>query len=100
MEFRQGGEDLAVDDDVLLCFRSDEFRVGMTERAKSGVDLHAEESAEIGFLVLAVCELVDSRLAESDLCFDLLAASSVTKTLCKLEDLASVFICGYSSFDA
>ncbi len=97
---RQGGEDLAVEYDLLLCGDTDELGVGMTKRAESGVDLHAPKAAEVILLVLAVCELIDSGLAQGNLCFDLLVGATITKTFCELEYLAAVFVGCDSSFDA
>lgn len=97
---RESGEDLAIECDLLLCGSSDEFGVGMTERAESGVDLHAPKAAEVVLLVLAVCELVDTGLAKSDLCLDLLAGATMTEALGELEYLAAMFVGDDSSFDA
>lgn len=100
MMLGQGGEDLAIKGDLLLEFGPDELRVRVTKRAKSCVDLHAPEAAEVVLLVLAVGELVDTCLAEGNLCLDLLAGASMAEALCKLQDLTAVFVGGDSSFDA
>lgn len=97
---RQGGENLAVEHDLLLCGGTNELGVGVSKRAESGVDLHAPKSAEVVLLVLAVCELIDSGLAQGNLCFDLLVGATITKTFCELKYLAAVFVGCDSSFDA
>lgn len=98
--FGQGGEDLAVEEDLLLECRADELRVRKSERLQSCADLVLPHAAEVVLLVLAVHELVDSGLSDGDLRLLLLGGAAEAVALGCTEHLAAVLIGRGSSFDA
>jgi len=93
-------EDLAVEDDLLLRCSSNELTEGVSEGAKSGVDLDLPQAAEVVLLVLTVCELIAPGFAEGDLCLDLFLGAAETIALCSLQYRAAALIGSCSSFDA
>ena len=85
------GHDFAVDDDVLCFEGADEFAVSCSERAESGVHLHAPETAEDIFLCATVCECMRSRVCDSVLRLDLFCAAPKTIAFYLLKDIAALF---------
>ncbi len=94
VELGEGGEDLAVEEDLLLQGSTDELRVGEARphSAERGVDLDRPHAAEIIFLVLAVCELICASFAECDFGFDLFLGATVAETLRVFQDSAAAFV--------